>query len=118
VIAQVIIQRSTIIRVPSIAPAPPVTPMKWREKGAPGCVKWSNLAAAMISSPTTIDLIIRGGTRYRIKLEKSCQSIDFFQGFYVKATPDGQICRNRDSIHGRAGGECAIDTFKTLVPAK
>ena len=76
------------------------------------------MAAAMVSSPTTIDLIVRGGTRYRVKLEKSCQAIDFYSGFYVKATRDGQVCEDRDSIHSRSGGECAIGKFKTLVPAK
>ncbi len=115
-IAQVIIQRTTIMRVPA-APST-VKPTAWKEKDAPKCVKWSNLAAALVSSATTIDLIVRGGTRYRVKLEKSCQAIDFYQGFYVKQTPDGQICKGRDSIHSRAGGECVIDKFRTLVPEK
>ena len=119
VYAQVIIQRSTIIRVPPATPlALPILPMQWKEKSAPNCVKLSNLAAGMVSSPTTIDLIVRGGTRYRIKLEKSCQAIDFYQGFYVKPTADGQICKSRDSIHSRSGGKCEIDKFKTLVPGK
>ncbi len=119
VLAQVVIQRSTIIRVPA-APMPPrpSAAIKWKEKDAPKCIRAATLAAAMVSSPTTLDLIIRGGTRYRVKLEKSCSAIDFYQGFYVKPTQDGQICRDRDSIHSRAGGECGIDKFKTLVAEK
>ena len=117
--AQIQIQRSTIVRVPPAAP-PSQLPraVRWKEKGAPNCIKWSSLAAAMVSSPTTIDVIVRGGTRYRVKLEKSCQAIDFYSGFYVKATRDGQVCEDRDSIHSRSGGECLIDKFKTLVPDK
>jgi hypothetical protein len=119
IVAQIQIQRTTIVRVP---PAPTaivsLTPTRWKEKHAPNCVKWSTMAAAMISGPTTIDLIVKGGTRYRVKLEKSCSSIDFYSGFYVKATADGEVCKDRDSIHSRSGGECVIDTFKTLVPAK
>ncbi len=72
----------------------------------------------MISSATTIDVVVRGGTRYRVKLERSCRSIDFYSGFYVKATRDGQVCEERDMIHSRSGGACAIDKFKTLVAAK
>ncbi len=119
VVAQILIQRSSIVRVPPAAP-PSQLPraIRWKEKGAPNCIKWSSLAAAMVSSPTTIDLIVRGGTRYRVKLEKSCQAIDFYSGFYVKATKDGQVCEDRDSIHSRSGGECLIDKFKTLVPDK
>lgn len=116
---QIQIQRNSIVRVPPAAPPsslPP--PIRWKEKGAPNCIRWSNMAAAMVSSPTTVDLILRGGTRYRVKLEKSCQAIDFYSGFYVKATKDGQVCANRDSIHSRSGGECVIGKYKTLVPAK
>jgi hypothetical protein len=117
---QMRIERQTIIR---IRPAPPAaaaitaTP-RWKEKGAPNCIKWSSMAAAMVSSPTTIDLIIKGGTRFRVKLERSCSAVDFYSGFYVKNTPDGQICRERDMIHSRSGGECGIDRFRTLVPDK
>jgi len=119
IIAQIQVQRNSIVRVPPAAP-PSRRPqaVRWKEKGAPNCIRWSNMAAAMVSSPTTIDLIVRGGTRYRVKLEKSCQAIDFYSGFYVKATKDGQVCEDRDSIHSRSGGECVIGKFKTLVPAK
>jgi hypothetical protein len=113
--AQVTIQRSTIIRV---RPAQPASLMKFKEKGAPKCLPWSNMAAAMISSPSTIDLIVKGGTRYRVKLQKACQAIDFYSGFYVKATRDGRVCEDRDMIHSRSGGECGISKFKTLVPDK
>ncbi len=121
VFSQVRIERQ-IIR---IRPAPPPSPnaiisapQRWKEKGAPDCIKWNNMAAAMVSSSTTLDLIVRGGSRFRVRLEKSCSAVDFYSGFYVKMTPDGQICKDRDSIHSRAGGQCVIDKFKTLVPAK
>ncbi len=116
-LAQVRIERSSYFRVP---PAPPrrERPLKWKERGAPSCIAWSKLAAAMVSSPTTIDLVVRGGTRYRIKLERSCQAIDFYSGFYVTATRDGMVCEDRDYIHSRSGGKCIVDKFKTLVPSK
>lgn len=116
VVAQLTIQRRSIIRVRPARNLPP--PTKFKEKRAPNCIRWSMMAAAMVSSPTTIDLVIKGGTRYRVKLEKSCQAIDFYSGFYVRQTGDGQICRDRDSIHSRSGGMCEIDDFKTLVPEK
>jgi hypothetical protein len=113
VLAQIIIRQTRIIRIPAtpvpLAPMPPK--LTFKEKDAPKCIKWSNLAATVVSSPTTIDVIVRGGVRYRLKLEKSCQALDFYQGFYVKQTADGQI-------RSRAGGECGIDKFKTLVAEK
>lgn len=118
IFAQLQVKRQSIIRVPSAAAPKASKPIKWKEKKAPACIAWSRLAAAMISSPSTIDVVVRGGARYRVKLEKSCQAIDFYSGFYVKATRDGQVCEDRDMIHSRSGGACAIDTFKTLVAAK
>jgi hypothetical protein len=115
ILAQIQIQRNTIIRIP---PARNLPSLKFKEKEAPKCIKWSQMAAAMVSSPTTIDLIIRGGTRYRVKLQKTCQAIDFYSGFYVRSTKDGQVCEDRDMIHSRSGGECGISKFKTLVPDK
>lgn len=116
--AQVRIQRTTIIRVPPATPAALVSePVRWKEKGGPDCIRWSAIAAAMISSPTTLDVIIRGGKRYRVKLNKSCQAAGFYADFYVKATTDGQICRSRDSIYSRAGGECGISKFRELTRA-
>ncbi len=121
IFTQVRIERQIIRIRPAPPPSPAsliIQPQKWKEKGAPDCIKWNNMAAAMVSSPTTLDLIVRGGSRFRVKLEKSCSAVDFYSGFYVKMTPDGQICKDRDSIHSRAGGECVIDKFKSLVPSK
>ena len=119
ILTQLRIQRTTIIRVPPVKPAALISePIRWKEKGGPDCIRWSAIAAAMISSPTTLDVIIRGGKRYRVKLNKSCQAAEFYADFYVKATPDGQICRSRDSIYSRSGGECGIDKFRTLARAK
>jgi hypothetical protein len=115
--AQVIIQRRTIIRVPpvyALAPRQPV-PLSWKEKGAPKCVTMSTLAGLAITRPDSIDLVLRGGQRIRAKLEKSCPSVDFYSGFYVKPHKDGRICQDRDQIHSRTGGACEIDKFKTLV---
>jgi hypothetical protein len=116
---QLRIQRTTIIRVPPAAPSAIMSePVRWKEKGGPDCIKWSAIAGAMISSPTSLDVIIRGGKRYRVKLNKSCQAAEFYADFYVKATADGQICQSRDSIYSRAGGECGISKFKRLTRAK
>lgn len=118
-ISRTTVQRTTVIRVPPVAPSIIVTePVRWKEKGGPDCIRWSTIAAAMISSASSLDVILRGGKRYRVKLSKRCKAADFYSDFYVKATSDGQICRSRDSIYSRAGGDCGIDKFRTLVPSK
>lgn len=118
VYSRITVRQESIIRVPQASRQPNAKPVKWKERDAPSCIPWSKMAGAMISSESTIDVIIKGGTRYRVKLEKSCQSIDFYSGFYVKARRDGMVCEDRDMIHSRSGGACMIGKFKTLVQAK
>ncbi len=112
-------QQRVVVRVP---PVPEQTEQqqrpRWQERRGPRCIQMSSLAGTMVSSPTSIDLVMRGGLRLRAKLERSCPSIDFYSGFYVKRNDDGRVCEDRDRIHARSGGECAIDQFMILIPAK
>jgi hypothetical protein len=121
VLAQVVIEQRAIIRVRP-APAPPpnaaMPRARFEEKKGPSCIQIGQLAAALVASPDSIDLLLRGGSRIRAKLEKSCPAIDFYSGFYVKRSADGRICEDRDMIRARSGGECGITKFRLLVPAK
>jgi len=114
--AQITIRERVIIRVPTRAPEPPAKPVKWKEKKGPRCIMLSTLAGAAVTKPDSVDLIMRGGTRLRARLDRSCPALDFYSGFYIKPTRDGRICADRDTIHARSGGQCEINTFKTLVP--
>jgi hypothetical protein len=118
--AQLVIERRTVIR---ISPAPPEAlslpkSIKWKEKKAPKCISTNLLVGSMISKRDAVDLYLRGGQLMRAQLEKGCASIDFYSGFYLKPSPDGRICQDRDKIHSRTGDACQIEKFKTLVPAK
>jgi hypothetical protein len=117
-LAQIIIERQTFIRITPARP-PQVVPLdQLREHGGPKCITASAMAGVMIRKPDSIDLLLRGGQMMRAKLEKGCPSVDFYSGFYMKPSRDGQICRGRDMIHSRTGGSCEIDKFKVLRPAK
>lgn len=121
VVAQARYERSSIVRIrPAVIPVPSVAApqIRWKEKKAPKCIQVNALAGALVSSPTSIDLVLRGGTRLRAKLAKTCTAIDFYQGFYVKPSRDGRICEDRDDIRSRLGARCEITKFNTLVPEK
>ncbi len=115
--AQVVIEQRTVVRVRPVT-LNPKPEIRWQEKKGPNCILTSNLAGALVSSVNTVDLVLRGGVRVRAKLEKTCSSIDFYQGFYVARSKDGLICSGRETIRSRVGGECQIEKFKLLVPAK
>ena len=49
------------------------------------------------------------------ELEKACSPRDFYLGFYVERSPDGQLCVNRDRLMSRAGAKCRIADFRRLI---
>jgi hypothetical protein len=114
--AQVMIRQTVVIRVPTAPPPPPR--IRWREKKTLKCVPVSDLGGYAISQPDSIDLIVKGGSRYRAKLEDGCPSIAFYSGFYIRPPVDGRICVGRDQFHSRSGGQCGIDKLRTLIPEK
>jgi hypothetical protein len=116
VFAQLTIRQTVVIRVPNAPPPPPR--VRWREKKTLKCVPVSQLGGYAISEPDSIDLIVKGGARYRARLEQGCPSIAFYSGFYIRPPVDGRICAGRDMFHSRAGGQCNIAKLRTLIPDK
>ncbi len=117
--AQVTIRQTVVIRVPSLPPPPPIERgIQWKEKKGPKCVSVAGLGGFAITTPDAIDLIVKGGARYRARLERGCPSVAFYSGFYIRPPADGRICVGRDMVHSRTGGECDIEKFRTLVPAR
>lgn len=114
--AQVSVRSRVIVKVPRLPPRP--KPVTWREKKGPRCLPMGSLAGAAVTGRDSIDLVLRGGARVRARLERNCPALDFYQGFYLKPHRDGQICADRDKVHTRAGSQCEIATFRSLVPAR
>ena len=116
-ITQMMIQQRIIIRVPAMAPPPdPPRPVKWKEVKGPKCVALNQLAGAAITQSDSVDLFLRGGTRLRARLDDDCPALDYYSGFYIRPTDDGQVCQKRDMLHTRSGGQCRVERFRTLVP--
>ena len=123
----VTVQQQMIIRVPRLpvgrmpssrTSSPPPPPIRWVEKKSDKCVPVINLAAAAITGTDSVDLVLNGGKRLRARFGSDCPALDFYSGFYVKMTADGKVCARRDSIKSRSGGECRIESFRALVPAR
>ncbi len=120
--AQMTIQQRIIIRVPMArrGKAPP-RPSEdedggWQEKKGPRCIALRSIRGAMIAVDDAVDLILADTHRYRAKLERGCDSLGFYSGFYVEPNADGSLCSGRDELQARSGMSCAIDLFRRLVP--
>jgi len=115
--AQVMIREQILIRVPSRfrqAQQMAEEQIDWKEKKGPKCVPMKLISGATLLSENSVDLIFKDKSRVRAKLEQSCPALDYYYGFYIRPTKDGQICADRDTIRSRMGGECGIDKFKLL----
>ncbi|HKR16334.1 MAG TPA: hypothetical protein VJS46_03030 [Rhizorhapis sp.] len=119
--AQLTTRRRIIIRVPALvtrrAGPPPQQEIQWKEKKAGRCLPIKSIAGAAIREEDGVDLILNDQRRFRAKLD-SCQSADFYQGFYVEPTADDLLCADRDMIHARSGAMCEIEAFRQLIVKK
>lgn len=92
--------------------------IRWEEHRGPRCIAWAQIAGAGLLSQDSVDLVFRDNSRIRARLERRCPALDYYNGFYMTATPDGLICADRDSIRARTGGQCRIDRFRSLRAAR
>lgn len=119
--AQVIVERRIIIRVPTLVTRrvpPPQSEIQWTEKKTKRCLPMKSVVGAAIKQADSVDLILSDQRRVRAKLDDSCRSADFYQGFYMEPTNDDLLCADRDMIHARNGAVCEIESFKRLVVEK
>ena len=107
------VQEQIILRVP-VRPNPRLR-LRWEEEKGPKCLPVAAIAGAMLSSPDTIDILLRNRQRMRAKLDNDCDGLDFYGSLYLQ-TDDGKFCAKRDSIRSRMGATCRIEKFRTLVP--
>lgn len=123
-VTQVRVQQQIIIRVPRMGPniatyrRSALPPINWVERRTEQCIPVNQLAGAAITRSDSVDLVMAGGKRVRARLGRNCPSLDFYSGFYLRATGDGMLCASRDTIRARSGGECAIERFRALVPGR
>lgn len=82
------------------------------KKGA--CVDASRIAGAEVMDQRTVDIVLRGGERWRLRLARECSQLTFYGGFYYRQAQSGQICAGRDRIIGRAGGDCQVQAVMPL----
>lgn len=115
VLAQLMIQQRVVVRIPAQPSLPVPRPLRWKEKRGPRCLPMAILAGAAINQPDSVDLYLRGQGPVRARLDDACPALDYYSGFYIQPTKDGMICAGRDRIRTRAGGQCGIDRFRTLV---
>lgn len=136
---QVRIEQQVIIRVtprdagrnavaPQMLPLQPMQPIlqptlpqmrpnapRFRERKAGKCLPAMGIAAVQPITDGRLMFYMRDRRMLAAGLEKACSARDFYLGFYMSKTPDGQLCVGRDAIHSRAGTTCKLKDVREYV---
>ena len=79
------------------------------------CVPVAGIAGVQVTKESKLLLFMRDQKIVSAALEKACNPRDFYSGFYLERTTDGQLCSGRDTLHSRSGADCALGKLRQLV---
>lgn len=82
------------------------------------CLDTDAIAGAEVRDRRTVDVILRGGRRFRLLFAGDCPQLGYYGGMYYRPSRLGQLCAGRDSIMSRAGGSCRIRAIAPLTPVR
>jgi hypothetical protein len=104
------------VGVVPVQPVPSVAGEYWRagKPSSTACIDVSRIAGAVVVNPRTLDVVMKGGKRWRLTLGQQCPQLSYYGGFYYQPTRAGQFCAGQDRIMGRAGGACRVSYISPL----
>lgn len=82
------------------------------------CLPADAIVGVQTGGNSDLVLFMRDRRVISVALEKSCNARDFYSGFYVERSRDGQLCVKRDKIHSRAGVKCEMRQIRQLVAVR
>lgn len=79
------------------------------------CLKVSGIAGVQPDGASRLLLFMRDRRLISADLERTCRSRDFYSGFYLSRSTDGQLCVDRDTLLSRSGANCRLTRIRQLV---
>jgi hypothetical protein len=121
-VAGLLLPAATVAQV-AIVPARPMPPAavdQWKA-GKPSrkaCIDASTIAGAVVVDARTVDVVMKGGRRWRLGLAQQCPQLSYYGGFYYQPQVAGKFCAGEDRIISRAGGACRVSQISELRPVR
>ncbi|MEM6266625.1 MAG: hypothetical protein AAF707_03805 [Pseudomonadota bacterium] len=122
---QVRIEKRVIVRIsPQRGPAPQsllgqlprqALTARYEERKMDKCLPVEGIAGVQTGSGNRLLLFLRDQRIITLNLEKACRARDFYSGFYVERSDDGNLCVRRDQLHSRSGAKCEVERMRQLV---
>ena len=79
------------------------------------CLPIAGIAGVQADQDNKLLLFMRDRRIVSAALERSCRSRDFYSGFYLSRSRDGQLCVDRDTLLSRSGANCKLTRIRQLV---
>jgi hypothetical protein len=124
---QVRIEQQTTIRIsprPQRAPARPnflidlpnreIAP-RMVERNIGRCVSAGGISGVQPDTGNRLLLFMRDRRIVSAQLERACRARDFYSGFYLSRSTDGQLCVDRDTLLSRSGANCKLTRIRQIV---
>jgi hypothetical protein len=108
------------VGVVPVKPMSPGSQDRWIEgkSSRSACIDAARIAGAEVVNARTLDVVMRGGKRWRLTLAQQCPQLGFYGGFYYQPRVPGQFCAGEDRVMSRAGGACTVSRISELRLAR
>jgi hypothetical protein len=125
--SQVRIEQQTTIRISPRAQRAPARPNflvdlpnreiapRMVERNIGRCVPASGISGVQADAGNRLLLFMRDRRIVSAQLERACRGRDFYSGFYLSRSTDGQLCVDRDTLLSRSGANCKLTRIRQLV---
>jgi len=85
------------------------------ERNIGRCLPVAGISGVQADSGSRLILYMRDRRMISATLDRACRARDFYSGFYLQRTSDGQICADRDTLLSRSGANCKLTRIRQLV---
>jgi hypothetical protein len=92
-----------------------VSDPRYAQTKAGKCIAANNFSSVGAGAGRRLFLFTRDNRVFSALLERGCQARDYYQGFYLAASPDAKLCIDRDRLLSRAGANCRLKQIRELV---
>lgn len=87
----------------------------FEEREMERCVPMTGISGVQTGNGNRLLLFLNDRRIISVSLERACRARDFYSGFYIERSDDGQLCVDRDELQSRSGAKCEVERMRQLV---
>ena len=88
---------------------------RFTERAIGRCLPAEAISGVQADAGNRLILFLRDRRMISAILERACRPRDFYSGFYIERTSDGQLCVDRDTLLSRSGVNCKLTRIRQLI---